>query len=661
MALNLAEAMHDATFAEADRLATAHSKRSPQFDRIDAAIARLHEISDIPLMPRRSLYLARLHFAVERPDEAAAHLAQDMDGDDDDLKAARAAFAVHMAREISQGRRRSANQEVRDPQRVFDALLAAASRQSEIQGMIVAIHRLLAQGKLLDALKAARTLVARDADHFDEAVDIVRRIYRRPYKARVAARIERVLQPLQRTPAGDLVADNIFALKIDAQARMARAQGDAIAAPEPALDDVAGFLDRRGAAGARALVRLKDLFISVFPGDEDIKLAIIDAYARYAEESLSHHVGKKLLECAAQTQRFWNDDAFRQAILETVRLTCTDDTNGEVLFLTGIDDFLSGGDAYIDRFAKAASLVPQIALGGASSLFGDLGEADEAGLDAIETRFDQVERAGCAYVCCADLGYFERYAASYAASARAAGGHSRLHFHIAAPAYADAARAFATHLSGFDNLSFSWERPAFAVPTYYASMRFLRAGDFLAHVAARILLTDIDVTFTKSPDAFIDRLAASDYDAAFRTYDRIRTVRLAKKSQVMIYRYPRLLPWAIVNAACLYLTDRNDGAVARRVARDMRRYLGRALSARESAWWIDQNSLYASLQAMMRTGAIRIANIEDHGLPFGAFDYEGSQAFPGTHPLFSKTQPDARWTARLSSWIGRMHKGQAAD
>ncbi|MDO7833938.1 hypothetical protein Q4610_02665 [Sphingobium sp. HBC34] len=654
--LGKALSAHDETFGKAERLSTAHTKRTPEFDKIHATLAQLNAIDLPPLLGTRSLHRARLNFAIEKVDAAAAHLAEDMDQDDADLTASRAEFALHMARELSLGKRRSVNYEVADAPAAFDALFRAASRHSDDHGLVVEIHRRLTMKKEMEALKLAAGLIKREPDYLEEAIDIVRRVYRRPYRPKIAAQVDHILASLQDSPVGEVLADHIFARKLEAQVRAARIQAIDAVEDGPSLTEVWDFLDQRGAAGARALVRLKDLFLSVFPDDEEIKLAIVEEYARFAVASQLTDVAKRMLECAAQTRKFWQDDGFRADILEKMRLSCTDESIGENCFLLGIDHFLSGSDKFVGYFSKSATLVNQLSLSGASSLFDNLDETDEHGLARIETSFRDVNRVALAYVCCADLGYFGRYAKAYAASARAAGGKVRLHFHIAAPTWDEAAAAVATELSGFDDISFSWERPAFALPAYYASMRFLRAEDFLRHVAKQIILTDIDVTFTKSPDEFLNRLSDTDCDVAFRIYDRVRTVRQAAKPWGLIYRYPRLLPWSIVNAACLYLSDRNQSIVARQVAQDMRRYLGRAIRTKESAWWVDQNSLYTTLQTVQGIDDVRIANIEDHGLPFGSFDYADSTAFVGTHPNFIRLKSVSQASPSLYKRIRRFFK-----
>ncbi|QGP78900.1 hypothetical protein [Sphingobium sp. CAP-1] len=647
---------HDETFGKAERLITAHTKRTPEFDNIHATLAQLHAIDLPPLLGMRSLHRARLNFAIEKVDVAAAHLAEDMEQDDADLAANRAEFALHMARELSLGKRRSVNYEVADTRAAFDALFRAASRHSDDHGLVVEIHRRLTMKKEMEALKLATGLIKREPDYLEEAIDIVRRVYRRPYRPKIAAKVEHILAPLQDSPVGEVLADHIFARKLEAQVRAARIQTDGVVEDGPSLTEVQRFLDQRGAAGARALVRLKDLFLSVFPDDEEIKLAIVEEYSRFALETQLTDVAKRMLECAAQTRKFWQDDGFRTDILAKMRLACTDESIGENCFLLGVDHFLSGSDRFVGYFSKSAMLVAQLALSGASSLFDNLDETDEHGLDRIETSFRDVSRVAAAYICCADLGYFARYAKAYAASARAVGGSVRLHFHIAAPTWEEAAAAVAAELADFDDISFSWERPAFALPAYYASMRFLRAEDFLRHVAEQVVLTDIDVTFTKSPDAFLKHLSDSDCDVAFRIYDRVRTVRQAVKPWGLIYRYPRLLPWSVVNAACLYLSDRNHSIVARQVAQDMRRYLGRAIRTKDSAWWVDQNSLYTSLQTVKSREDVRIANIEDNGLPFGSFDYDGSVAFAGSHPNFTHLQGASHASLGLYGRIRRFFR-----
>lgn len=620
----------DALFQDADRLLIAHTKRTPQFEKLDVIINQLETTSSPTDLGRRSFYLARLKFAIGDADAAARHLIENVDDDSPALIGERAELAAQIARALSTGKYRNVYYRTAKPAFVFGALAEAAGRQSANQASLIELHSLLQEKKEFAALRVARDLVSRDTAYLDEALGVVTRIYRRPYQEETARKVEAMLRGLRRTPVGKLLADGVFALKLDAQTRTARS--DPSAAPD--VGEVLAFLNERGSAGARELIRMKHVFLSAYEGDETIKNAIIETYGEIVRPGASPQIAKRYLEFASQTRKFWSDPSYREAILRKVRNAIEHSDAGEAEFLRGVDDFLSGRPAYIDHFTRAAELEQLIAQSGASSLFADLNPGDEEGLTEIATDFGDVEKTSHAYVCCADLRYFRRYAKRYAQSAREQGDMTRLHFHIAAPSIEDARKAFAEELADQQNLSFSWERPAFSVPTYYASMRFLRAVDFLTHVAGRLVLTDIDVIFTKSPAIFLEHLGSSDYDAGFRVYDEVRMVQVAK-NESRIYRYPRLRPWAIVNAACLYLTSSKDNLAAAQVARDMRQYLGRALRTKESAWWIDQNSLYTSIQALMQLDGVQLANIEDHGLPFGSFDYDNAVRFPGKHPSFT--------------------------
>lgn len=618
-------------FDEADRLLNAHRKRAPHHDKITGLISKIEALQTPRARFKRDLYLARLEFALFDIDKSAQRLTEGSELDTAAETAERSALALQIARAVGAGNTASITYRIADPDAIFRALSRVAGRHSSHDRQIVSICRLLHGQRFLAALREFCKLVPQEPALFEDIVSTAKRIYRRPYKDSIAGRIDTLVAPTLRLREGRKAADQLFALKIDAQSRSARADGSAVPSPT----EVQNFLTRQGRAGVGTLIQAKDLFISAFPGDEEMKLSVVEPYAAGVISRPSSMGAKKLLESAAQTRRFWDDAAFRARISDIAARAVRHETSGAASFIRGMERFLADDPAYIDHFAKAAKLSALIGTTGASSVFGGLSDHDEAPLQSVEIDMSAVARTEAAYVCCADLKYFLRYASKYAASARQFETATRLHFHIASASREEAELAFARTLAGVPNVSFSWEKPTFAVPTYYASMRFLRAADFIAHVADRIVLTDIDVIFTKSPGAFLRRMRATGAEGGFRCYDRTRTVDKLVPPRGAIYRYPRLLPWSIVNAACLYLTGDQDQRVARQVAADMRRHLGRALKQSDNAWWIDQNSLYVSLRALMPRPGMRLTNIEDQNLPFGTFDYSRTVSVSAQHPHFA--------------------------
>lgn len=407
--------------------------------------------------------------------------------------------------------------------------------------------------------------------------------------------------------------------------------------PKLSVDEVRQSLLKSNAREIRAYAASKPLFLFNYEDAETTKLEIVKAYK---ERGMGLAPGsqelKKLLEKTAQTETFWRDEHFRNETLSEIEDRIGAPHSPDAYMVLGSIALLRADLNKASVFFKqSVATGTQFERTGATSFFTDLTGSDEKEFTEAETQFESISRTDAAYVCCADLKYFVRYGREYATSFRTHGGVQRLHFHIAASDFDSALKTAQRELRGYDNVSYSFEIPKNHTPTYYASMRFLRAPDFLVHVAKRIVLTDIDVAFRTNPDRFIRSSIWEAADVGFRVYDKVRILKQASVSQGALFRYPRLLPWAQVNAACLVLTDTTAGrAAAQGVSRDMHRHLGRALTAHRSAWWIDQNSLLMTLLALQNSKDTRIANIEDVGLPYGSFSYEGSRSLPGRHPLF---------------------------
>ncbi|WBQ15053.1 hypothetical protein [Sphingobium yanoikuyae] len=489
---------------------------------------------------------------------------------------------------------------------------------------------MMASKRPLEALKIAVDLANEDPEAMTDAAHILPRIFAGDYIEDNASEVRRLIQGIEDERGRISLVDACFQLENDALARTARAGGTI--GPDP--QSVSLYLAERGVEGVRALGRAKDLFLSAYPHDEQIKADIVAGFKQFVATRGSGLAAKRLIEISSQTSRFWHEDEFRRDIIAIAADACEADDSGEANFVRGILAFLQGDMALASKWiAASVAMSKQLALTGASSFFVDLNEEDEKPFASVVTDFSRVDRVGKAYVCCADEKYFAKHAKSYASSARAFGDSTRLHFHIAGGAADSAYQLAREHLSDVENVSVSWEMPALSIPTYYASMRFLRIEDFLTHVADRVVLTDIDVEFRSSADAFIERSAFDEADVGFRIYDKVRIIRHATAKRGRIYRYPRILPWLIVNAACLVINSTDAGRdVAKRVAIDMRRHLGRALAKRESAWWIDQNSLFMTMKAVVGAGDAKVVSLEDIGIPFGSFDYSAVLSLPGRHP-----------------------------
>ncbi len=172
------------------------------------------------------------------------------------------------------------------------------------------------------------------------------------------------------------------------------------------------------------------------------------------------------------------------------------------------------------------------------------------------------------------------------------------------------------------SVSFSFETAPYAIPAYYASMRFLKLPFFLDQVADEVVVTDIDVAFRSDPMSLFSSLEASEADLALRIYDRFRVVRETRPGGREIMRYPRIFPWAQINAACLAVRNTRYGhRAARQISEDMARHFAAVMASGRKAWWVDQNALFVSYQHMKTWSGLKILNVEEVGMPFGAFDY----------------------------------------
>lgn len=617
-------------FAQVDRLTEEHSKRNPRTAEIQLARRQVTRVRGRSHRAGRALALTQLAIAEGDLTNAVPSL----------LIAARTGnmaernraieLSGDLARLIVAAPERGVTRKADDVPGLYAQLEKVARRGSPLLAKRVRTYRRIAAKQLMSALRLAIRRTEEDADAFDDIVLIVGRLLARRRSEAAIDRMNDMLATLDLHEKPEL-RSAIYRFQLDARVQAASRSTDA----PPTAEEVATFLEENGHDGARALAESKEMFTLAFDGCEPIKDLIVDGFHAYCRELPTRAGAKHLLDIASRTQRFWQDPAFRDPLLEEIASMIEQEQTGAADFIRGIVTFLQGGaDIAEGHFASATDKSVVLAKTGASSVFADLTQEDEVALLDVDTDFSRVKRTGYAFVCCADLRYFERYAAKYLKSAREKGATIRLHFHIAAPTHHQAYRAFKKVMSGERNVSFSSEVPIFSIPTYYASMRFLRAPDFLAHVADRVVLTDIDVVFRGNANRFIKSPLFTDADLGLRIYDRVRKVSSYGRGSDKIFRYPRLLPWAQVNAAAVLLVATPSGLrAAEQVSRDMRRHLGRALKDRSSAWWIDQNSLLATLLTLRAEDGVRIVNLEDAGLPYGSFDYSGGETMPGNHPI----------------------------
>ncbi|MBH0238244.1 hypothetical protein [Methylobrevis albus] len=391
-------------------------------------------------------------------------------------------------------------------------------------------------------------------------------------------------------------------------------------------------------------LRRKELFLAAVPEAEAMKQLALAAFARRLARvpRISNLRVATWLARLSQTRSFWDDADFRAAQLARAERLAFVPVGGNRRYVTATVAFLRG-----DLAGAARRLARSGRWQLRAKAFRDAGATFHVALPdgAVTTRFDTpmrlagpAIRAPAALVCCADAGYFRRYAAAYLASLRRHGSTMRVHFHIAAtrPGIEEEARTLA---ESDGNVGLSFETPPLTLPAYYASMRFLRGPEFLGVVADTVILTDIDVRFRAAPEALA--AAFADADLGLRMYDRVRIVRASQGEKRPIMRYPRLHPWAQINAACVVLRATPAGiTAAERIARDIAQHLDHAIEAGNRAWWIDQNALFYSYRRIA-AGPCRIGNVEDAALPFGSFDYGEVEALGARSPVFLRAEAEA--------------------
>lgn len=168
-----------------------------------------------------------------------------------------------------------------------------------------------------------------------------------------------------------------------------------------------------------------------------------------------------------------------------------------------------------------------------------------------------------------DGGYYSRYAARIAETA---GGLANVHFHIANPGDAEI-------LDG-RHLRHSYENAPDANNAYYATMRFLRMPQFLAHYDRPLMAGDADAFFTGSPRPAFDLLGKNDIAlTSSNTPDGRRA-------------YLSALPWRKIMAG-IFLARPEDGAVDfLRIFSSL--YAGVMRENGGVAWWVDQALLCAT-------------------------------------------------------------------
>ncbi|MFB2550753.1 hypothetical protein [Ensifer soli] len=393
-----------------------------------------------------------------------------------------------------------------------------------------------------------------------------------------------------------------------------------------------------GLIACRAVEVQKPLWTMVYEGDEALKRrAVADRLAspELSILKLGDSVRAALIK-ASMTRHFWTPDG-RREVVDTLSAslpkrggTAPQRLARASLFAQGghweeaaaelraaetergwtpaFDVLLSGRHSFLPEALRTAPVFDE-----AASPFGD-------GAVALELHgATKGIGDGPTLLACADPKYFARFADTYLRTLRRQGCRLPVHFHIVNPT----PQTFALHETlarEFGALSLSVERLEVKKTTYYACVRFLRAPAFLSMLGTDILLSDIDTRFSRDPMPFFADGRVKAADAVLRYYDKMR-VTVAVDRNELCYRYPRILPWHHVNAACLLLKNTAGGRrMAELIRAEMARHLDAVMARPGSGWWADQNALLAVyLTARREHPEIRIANVEEVGMPFGAF------------------------------------------
>lgn len=387
----------------------------------------------------------------------------------------------------------------------------------------------------------------------------------------------------------------------------------------------------------RAILSQKKLWNFVYDGDEALKRMVVRDMARSPEVSYlrSGKVARDTLTRSAMTKEYW-DQTQRQELVSLIGERMPKRALTAQQFLTQASWLAQAGEwegaaQAFERAERARGWTPtlDVAFSGRRSFLPVAlvrsPEFDEAAfpyndaavqLTMVTAPATQPQRV---LLACSDPRYFARYAETYVQSVRKSGSEVPIHFHVINPTD-DTLRRHAALNARFGSLSLSTERLEVEKTTYYACVRFFRAPSFLRMLGCDILLTDIDVTYPRDPEPFLRDARVLEADAVMRFYDKVRVARSTVRGD-LVYRYPRILPWSHVNAACLVLRNNPNGlAFADVVRAEMARHFEELMKHPGSGWWADQNALLAAYRTVRRDRPdIVVANVEDIGMPFGAF------------------------------------------
>jgi hypothetical protein len=448
---------------------------------------------------------------------------------------------------------------------------------------------------------------------------------------------------------GDSASTLIYAFLGSLHLHIHQAGASALAYPEPVTAKVDGvptpleiielmmkeFSHKQLAESLNYLLHqyLKEIFFYPYVLDEKTKKIFVEHY----HESLSEKWKFKLtmpdirqyLRLSTLRFQFWEDATERQVVLAKARGlvkragASEDSTVPDWQEIQATICFLEQRqDAASAHLLKAASL--KIAAGDFSKSavntfvpYESLKEEyDHHGAYACEAvKADLSALDGLAanpypgvVITTADSKYFLQYGKRYAESLREHEPDAPLLFHVID--LNDAARELYQSLSAkYKDVFLSSETAIYPRPFYYATVRLLRAFDFVSHAKRPVLFTDIDMKFNSGTRHVFEY--AKDFDLMFRIFNRLRIVLKSKK--IVLERYPVATPWDRVNASAMLFNATPVGLeMADAVSRMSGAFITRFGPQKNATnWWIDQNILYQFERWFAADGRARVGNLED--------------------------------------------------
>ncbi|MBD8555643.1 hypothetical protein IFT84_14120 [Rhizobium sp. CFBP 8762] len=619
-----------------------HSARHPINQEIAKTVAGIKQIDFKPGADKAQaeILLSRLYRAVNSPIDAIEHLHSALTATNDvQLQETSLRLVNETAKELLTKKYSRQVKDASANKKVANALKQVVEVAGHLPGSAqLRIYLSLLTRKAVSAIELAKTAAQDDPRFLRDFIATINKVMARSDFASLAAQVAEAVKDLAPSLASNGYFSFLIAVRIKSQSLLVKVGRLA----PVSLEEVLVFLRTAKSKDISALARDKTIFLYSYPDDEEIKLAVLRYYySKIVKKRKNAQVAKAYLEQCAKTIRFWAHAKFQAKVIEHVSACLGDDDGPDASIVRGSILLLEQKEALAAQAYGNSILSGTLyAETGATSFYDHLYAYHRKSFTDRRADFSGVQHTDTAFVVCADVKYFERYALLYSNSLRNSGNQTRIHFHLSASSHQEALDAADKCLSGVKNVSISSESNDLKytrMPTYYASMRFLQAPKFLKHVASRVFLTDIDVLFRVNPDEVINAKAWDAADVGFRIYDHVRVLKQSRFPHDTIYRYPRLLPWSQINAAFLALFDTERGQlIAERISDDMHRHLGRALINAKSAWWVDQNSLRKSLITIVNDELGRVVNIEDVGMPYGGFLYDGLQIMTGDLGTFKR-------------------------